>query len=192
MLLGRFDEALGHCGRALELDPLSVHTVWSNGTLNFYQGRSEESIPMYERAEALESLSAVYWEHAYALLAAGRFPEAVDQFEQWAELEGHQQPELARFVMQGIIDVSQRAEAIEALAGLRAEGRVNPADWVAEFAYLGETDRALSMLEQMLSDRNPNVIYIGVDPGYDPLRREPRFIQIIEELGLPNGGPAYR
>ena len=37
-----------------------------------------------------------------------------------------------------------------------------------------------------------NVILLGTDPRFDRLRKEPRFIRIVEALGLPNGGPTYR
>jgi hypothetical protein len=35
-------------------------------------------------------------------------------------------------------------------------------------------------------------VWIGTWVGLDFLRGEPRFDAIVEELGLPNGGPGYQ
>ena len=50
---------------------------------------------------------------------------------------------------------------------------------------LGEHDLALNSLEQGIRDRDFRVIYLGIDTTWDPLRESPRFIELLERLGLP-------
>ncbi len=191
-LMGRLDEGLPYCIRAVELDPLAMYNTWALGTLYATMGRFDEAFEMYRKAEAIEPVANVLVEHTGMLILTGRFTEAADLFERWAEIEGLQRPELARNVIAGIADPGRRQDAVEALQTLRAEGRVDPFDWTSLLARLGETEQALAILERLHAERNPKMTLTGTDPRFDVLRSEPRFARILEELGLPNGGPTYR
>ena len=53
------------------------------------------------------------------------------------------------------------------------------------FAHVGEFDRAFEMIELLLSmpsGREITVPFLRVWPGFDPLRRDPRFAQLIERF----------
>ncbi len=52
------------------------------------------------------------------------------------------------------------------------------------YAALGETDRAFSCLDEAFTDRSGGLIYLHLDPGYEPLPADPRFTALIEKLGL--------
>jgi len=50
------------------------------------------------------------------------------------------------------------------------------------FAYLGENDAALGLLDQLLqmpAGREASVPLLRVDPAYDRLRDDPRFEQML-------------
>lgn len=49
---------------------------------------------------------------------------------------------------------------------------------------LGQVDRAFRWLERAADDREPLVIYLAVDPLYEPLRADPRFAALLRRLGL--------
>lgn len=55
------------------------------------------------------------------------------------------------------------------------------------WAALGETDRAFAGLERAFQVRSAGLIYLHVDPGYEPLRTDPRFDQLVERIGLGSG-----
>jgi hypothetical protein len=48
----------------------------------------------------------------------------------------------------------------------------------------GEKERALAWLEQVRRQRQPGLIYLNVDPLYDSLRVEPRFVALLQRAGL--------
>ena len=81
------------------------------------------------------------------------------------------------------------AEAREILAEFAAESKtryVSP-EWPAViYAALGETETALEYLEKAWEIRAVQLLGLGVDPNFDPLRSEPKFIEILEKSGMAN------
>ena len=189
---GRTDEALGYCEHGLAFDPLSLLANFANATLYAYRGQFDEAFAFYEQAEEIEPAANVLIEHAGMLALIGRYSDAAEVYERWAEVEGLQRPELAREIVAGMADEDRRQAALEALEKLQADTPVDPFNWIAPLVRLGETERAVALVERIYEERNPSLLTIGTDPRFDPLRRDPRFIRIIEEMGLPNGGPTYR
>lgn len=55
---------------------------------------------------------------------------------------------------------------------------------------LGETERALQLLEQAYDARAKPVRLFGIEPMLDPLRGEPRFQALLEKLGLTDDAVA--
>jgi TolB-like protein/Tfp pilus assembly protein PilF len=189
--LGRFEEAREHAERGLELDPLSLLNNYSIARLHAYAGEFERAFEYYERSEAIEPAANVLAEHAEMLVEVGRYEEAADVYERWAEVAEYDEPEFARSLVTGVESESRRRSSIAVLDGLRLNMTVDPFSWLAPLAQLGELDRAIELLEQLHEDRRPRLLAIGADPRFNALREDPRFIAIIEEMGLPNGGPTY-
>jgi hypothetical protein len=54
-----------------------------------------------------------------------------------------------------------------------------------EYASLGDNARAFEYLDQAYAEREPEVLTISVDPEWDRLRSDPRFIAMIRKIGLP-------
>jgi eukaryotic-like serine/threonine-protein kinase len=103
--------------------------------------------------------------------------------------------EVIRSQSDGVLPPAPRAAMGMAYAAL---GRIEEARGVADelaqrsedgveaasvFAALGERARALAMLEQALDARNPSVLFLGLDQRFDPLRQDPRFVQLLHRLG---------
>jgi predicted Zn-dependent protease len=49
---------------------------------------------------------------------------------------------------------------------------------------LGNRDRAIDWLERALRERSNAIAYLQVEPAYDPLRGDPRFVQLLLDAGL--------
>ncbi len=52
------------------------------------------------------------------------------------------------------------------------------------YAAMGNTNQALDWLEEANRAKDPAVIQMGVDPTLDPIRGEPRFLQLLTSLDL--------
>ena len=52
------------------------------------------------------------------------------------------------------------------------------------YVGLGEREAALYWLEKALEIRDPGLVYLGVKPGYESLRGEPRFEDLLATVGM--------
>jgi tetratricopeptide (TPR) repeat protein len=49
---------------------------------------------------------------------------------------------------------------------------------------LGDVDRALSYLEEGYRIRALHMFFTNVEPAFDPIRNDPRFIALLKKLGF--------
>ena len=52
---------------------------------------------------------------------------------------------------------------------------------------LGQQEETIAYLQELRRAGAGELLRIGVYPEFDSLRDDPRFIAIVESLGLPNG-----
>jgi hypothetical protein len=58
--------------------------------------------------------------------------------------------------------------------------------WIgAIHTALGEKDEAFQWLRKALGDRSVWLIYLKVDPTFDSLHQDPRFVDLSRQVGLP-------
>jgi hypothetical protein len=55
------------------------------------------------------------------------------------------------------------------------------------YTGLGDLDRAFSWLERGYRERAVTVANLQLDPRFDPLRRDPRFADLLRRMGLEPG-----
>jgi hypothetical protein len=55
---------------------------------------------------------------------------------------------------------------------------------------LGETERALQLLELAIETRTKQVRLLRVEPMFDPVRADPRFQALLEKVGLTDDAVA--
>ena len=79
----------------------------------------------------------------------------------------------------------QARKLFEQLDTLAETTYVSPVARAMVHMGLGERDLALKALAQGIRDRDFRAIYIGVDAAWDPLRSDPRFIELLERVGVP-------
>src|SRR5262249_46011794 len=52
------------------------------------------------------------------------------------------------------------------------------------YAELGDKQRALESLAASFSAHDPMMVFLNVDPAYDSLRSDPRFVDLVRHSGL--------
>ena len=79
--------------------------------------------------------------------------------------------------------------ALDVRAGAREKEWLEPGETcescVRYHAALGEHDEAMEELERSFDDRDGDLIFLAVDPAYDPLRGDPRFQGLIRRMNFP-------
>ena len=61
---------------------------------------------------------------------------------------------------------------------------VSPAGLAIIHSALGETDKAFALLERAYSLHDHQLIWLGIEGGYDPLRADARFQDLMRRIGL--------
>ena len=52
------------------------------------------------------------------------------------------------------------------------------------YSSLNEEEKAIDLLEESYRDRCNNLVFINIQPAFDSLRSNQRFIDLIQRLGL--------
>lgn len=52
------------------------------------------------------------------------------------------------------------------------------------YAAMGDLDRAFACLERAFQARSAGLIYLHLDPGFEPLRGDARFGELVRRIGL--------
>jgi serine/threonine-protein kinase len=87
----------------------------------------------------------------------------------------------------------QRDEAEQVLSALEAishERYVPPYAFALIHVGLGQTERALDWLQHAYNVRDVHLIWLPMDPKWDPLRNEAPFVRLLERCGFPNAAAA--
>ncbi len=184
-IIGRAEDALPQCRRAVSLDPVAGHPHWNLSTALIASGRFEEGLASYDRAaEHLPDVPEIRFEKAGMLLSADRYEEAATEFETGLRIEGFDTPEDIRTVIAGISDESANSAGRAALRRLESQDRVTPYTWIQLWAEIGDLDHAVDLLEDAYALGDPNLLFLGVDPHLRVLLDDPRTDRILEESGL--------
>jgi len=186
--LGRLSEAEAQMRRAKELDPLNLDVNNNVGFILYAQRDYDRAIEQYRKTIDLDpSFVMAHRELGVVLSQAGRLEEAVSEARRAADLS----PDPYTLSVLGHVSAlaGREAEARKILAELESSAQRSAAA-PQHVAYvllgLGERSAALDRLEAAYDERQPQLIWMGLDPSFDPLRAEPRFQDLLRRIGVPD------
>jgi TolB-like protein/Tfp pilus assembly protein PilF len=185
---GRFDEALIEFKRAQELDPLSPIINMGVAWGFFFARRHEASMEQCRKTLELEpDFHVAYWVLGLNHLQLGMHEEAIREFQRAYEFSGGD-PQMMGLLGHAYAVSGKEVEArkiIEDLGELGKQRYVSPFQLAIIYSGLQENDLALEWLEKAYQERYYWLGQLGVDPTFDNLRRDARFVDLLERLGLP-------
>lgn len=185
-------ESIAEAVRAVELDPMSASAVSTRALILYYARDYEGALSAIRHALQLEPGSA----SAYFLLSRieasrGTMDEAMAANQRALAIAGDKASNAWRAHIVRLQALTGRADQARAgLTRLPAEvasrrQRIGTAQLAYVYEALGDRARALDLLEQALSEREPDLLWLAVDPRADSLRSESRFQQVLARLGIP-------
>jgi eukaryotic-like serine/threonine-protein kinase len=177
----RFDEANAAFAKALELDPMSPVLQSSYAMHLHLIGRNEQALPLLlNLTEQFPDYANAYPFLAIVYTHLGRHQDALAAIAQATPGSNPNLP-LWRALVLARAGRSAEARAIADEADERAKGRYVATYYRAQVrAALGERDAAFALLEQGVRD-DEWMPWLSYDPGFDPLRSDPRFAALVEK-----------
>ncbi len=183
--LGRHHEALEEIERARVMDPLSPTINHSVGALRFMARRFDEAIERFEKN--IRTDSNRYRPYRYlgrCHLEQRDYDKAIANLRTAVELSGGNAFVIAELVY-GLGIAGQTAEATERLAEIGAGGGyVSPSSWAVAYLGLGDRAQALTWLERAVDDHSSLIVWMKVEPMFDPVREDPRFQALLDRVRL--------
>lgn len=187
-MLKRHDEAVKSVERAIEIDPVSPLNYHSLTWILYQARRFDRALESGRALAAKEPLYGVgYFSLGWVLRHTGRHAESVAAFERTVELLGRM-PYLLLSLGSACAEAGDRERARAILEETRsvsaAGGYVSPYFTAVAEMSLGDGQAALSSLERALSERDAWIVWLDVEPHFDPLRTNPRFEALLRSLNF--------
>jgi adenylate cyclase len=186
-LVGRLREGYESVRRALELDPLRVEYFGWATRLLLYARDYEAALKQGEETfEIDEKYGRGFIFVGSTHLAMGDAQTALDWFQRGQSLDTAVRSYDA-MIVRALAALGRREEAEEILARLETESRQQyvRAEYLAMgHAAVGHLDQAFEALERAYQARSAGLIYLHLDPGYEPLRNDPRYGALVQRIGL--------
>ena len=184
---GRHDQALAEMARARELDPVFLLYRALEGMLFHHARRDAEAL---DRLQKAVDLDANFWVTHLMLgkvyTQQRKYPEAIEEFGKARELSHGNSEAIASIgYVAALAGDKLKAQAVlDELKALSNEHYVPPVNVALVLSALGETNEALAWLEKGCAERDVRLTLLKVDPRWDSLRSDPRFIAILKRIGL--------
>ena len=169
--VGRLDESIALCRRAIALDPLNVHGHRYLGMFSLFAGLLEQAEAALKEALELNPLGGMtYRSLGEVYLTQGRFPEALAAFEK----EPHDGFRLLGLAVahHALRRKPPSSAALEQLSELPVH------------AYLNAQANAFEWLERAYTQRNAGLSQMKFEPLLRNLHGDPRWQLFLKKMGL--------
>jgi TolB-like protein/DNA-binding winged helix-turn-helix (wHTH) protein len=188
-LVGRHDEAIVESERARELDPLSnIINTWV-GSRYFFARQYDRAIEQYRNAVEMDpGFVPVHLVLGHALEQKHMYREAILELEKAVTLSGGSPVYLASLAHAygAAARRSEARNALDELINLSRKRYVSSYDLALAWLGAGDTDQAMALLTQAVDERCPRATFLGLDPRFDRLRRDPRFKTLAVRVAPPS------
>jgi DNA-binding winged helix-turn-helix (wHTH) protein/TolB-like protein/Flp pilus assembly protein TadD len=183
----RFDEALAHSRRAVELHPLSGLVLVGHGVVLRFSGRNEEAIRhLTETLRLLPNLPPALLHLGMAQTNAGRPAEGMKTLHD-ALAYAHNNSQIQALYAYAAAKAGHLDEALLMMRKLEALGaheHVATPNMAIAWTALGDHDKAFANLERAYADHLFLLRTVTVEPGFEPLRSDPRYKDLVRRMGL--------
>jgi len=188
VMIGRYEEALQEIQMALSLDPLNLIAIRTVGDMYYHSRQYEKAIPYFLKTIEMDStfnyahfnLGGVYRE-------LGRYEEALIEFQKEVNLKTG--TELAALSNVGVMyarmgNFKKAKEILDILNERSKKEYVPPTLRSYTYFALGDLDTGFEYLYRAFSTRDVWVSSLKFYHEFDPIRKDPRYFDLMEKLGL--------
>jgi TolB-like protein/DNA-binding winged helix-turn-helix (wHTH) protein/Tfp pilus assembly protein PilF len=188
--LGRFDEAFRESERARQLDPLSLIIAADNAMILYYSRQYDRAIDKFRAVREMEPNFPRADMIINAYVEKGMFAEALAGAENVRRVggEGPWNWSTLAYVNGRAGRTAEAQHALEKLQKLNRHQELDQAGIAWAYIGMGDKDQAFDWLEKAYLQHSNTIITLKVEPGFDPLRSDPRFQDLLRRVGLAASG----
>jgi tetratricopeptide (TPR) repeat protein len=186
-VFGRFDQARREIQRAQQLDPLSPIINVNVGLIEYSQGHYDQAIAAYRSVLELSP----YFRAAHQFLGdtylmKQMYSEAIMEFQTVRASVGNTPYGLGGLGRAYGISgrVNEARKVLDELTGFLQQGYEVQYDIARVYHGLGNREKALDWLGKALEAQGRWTLELKVDPLWQNLRSEPRFLALLRKMGM--------
>jgi TolB-like protein/tetratricopeptide (TPR) repeat protein len=183
---GRHDEAISEIRRAQELDPLSLIVNAIAGRILLFAGRVDPAIEQLQKTLEIDpNFSIANYDLGKAYLRKQMLSQAIAEFQKSVNLFRVSERDAA--LGYAYANEGKDAEARDVLRTyLRQSERAYVSWYGIAFVYTGlrEKDQAFACLEKAYQQHDVRLRDVKVEPLFENLRSDPRFVHLVRRVGL--------
>ena len=198
--MGRHELAAAEARKAVELDPLSLLMNLTLGLTAYLARDHDRAIEELQNVLDMDSnFVAAHSVLGNAYLQHGQFDNAMAEYQRVLELSKGVPPveaSMKAIIAHAYAKSGKRGAAKKLLNELLAttgkDEQTTPAvgliqHSVAEiYGALGQKDEAFAWLNKAYEQHDMQMVSLKVNPTVDPLRSDPRFVELVRRVGLQN------
>jgi eukaryotic-like serine/threonine-protein kinase len=184
---GRLDEAVQEMKKALELEPASLVMNTFMGATLYYAGRYDEAIDQCRRTIQMDPNFAVaHWHLGLAYEQKQRFDAAIEEFKTAISLSGSS-PLMKAALGRAYAESQKEYEANEILNELNELAKRQYAsayELATIYVALGKNEQAFQLLAKAYGEHSFHLVNLNVSPQFKSVRSDPRFLDLVQRIGL--------
>ena len=181
--MGEFNEGIEQAQKAADLDPLSLHVSVDLGRAYYFARQYDLAIVQFRNTLELDpNFARAHSQLGMALLEKGQYDEALSEIKTGAS------GGVSSWLGLAYARAGKRAQAEEQLAAQLGQWRSSHTGAfgiASTYVGLGDKDQAFAWLEKELENRGAAYM-IKAWPYWDPLRSDPRYQDLLRQIGLPS------
>ena len=182
---GRNREAIIEVKRSRELDPLGRNINLEMGYIHYFAREYDAALEQYNTGVELRPDNGpAYYGRGLTYAALGRHDDALRDYREMQRLSGDLTG-LSCYIAVSLVKTGRMDEAKTVLKSLEAgEKYVSPVELAVLYTALDDRDKALASLERAYAEQDPQIQFLMIEPNFDALRYEPRFVRLVHKIGL--------
>ena len=184
---GRLDDAREQMSMAQSLDPVSSIIARDVALIHLYGGDADAALEQCDHTIELNPhFSPAYFTLGLIQEQLKDFDEAVAAMQRAVHLSPDTprvHAGLARaLALTGKVDEARTI--VRRLEEQSLKRYVSPMEFASVHQALGEVDAVLKRLREAMSHRSFEILALNVDPRFRSLRKDPRFVTLVRDVGL--------
>jgi tetratricopeptide (TPR) repeat protein len=185
-VMEQHDQAIAEIERAKELNPLNPRFKAYSSIMLMNAGRSDEAIKVLQNTLDLdpnsgEALTGL----GYAYLAKGMYAESIAHYQK-AIKSGFGRSSSHIYLGAAYARAGERNKALAILKQLQTSKEyLSPCELAVLYVALDQREQAFASLERAYAERDLQLGSLRHERGFDPIRSDSRFTNLMQRVGLP-------